>query len=154
MFLYIVEYVFNITCCGQEKLQKYFTSFSITQFFYLVGSSTGGSNTGKAGVGTRSSARKNRFSSTYIYGSADKKAKKLALEAGVVDSSAGPLAMDVLDSGVLGVPKSWESKVNSEASSVGVASNIDNLDNSIVEETRYVDLDELNDAKAMDETTP
>ncbi|KAG9299544.1 hypothetical protein G9A89_020715 [Geosiphon pyriformis] len=70
------------------------------------------------------------------HGNADKKARKHALESGVIDSSAGPLALVMLDSGVLGVPKSWGSEVGSETGSVSGVSDLEDLENPIVEETR------------------
>ncbi|KAG9284807.1 hypothetical protein G9A89_003730 [Geosiphon pyriformis] len=120
-----------------------------------VGSSAGGSASGLAGVGTHSGTKKKaRVESVYTYGPSYKKAKKPDDSGVVVDLSAGPLPVNMLHGGIDDQKKSWGSEMDSEESSVGGTSDIENMKDTIVEEMSYVDSDASGDDKLMGNATP
>ncbi|KAG9306837.1 hypothetical protein G9A89_005738 [Geosiphon pyriformis] len=120
-----------------------------------VGSSASGSASGSAGVRTRSGTKKKvRIESIYTRGPSYKKTKKPDNSGVVVDSLAGPLPVDMLHDGVDDQKKSWGSEMDSEESSVGGTSDIENMKNTIVEETSYVNSDTSGDNKLMGNATP
>ncbi|KAG9292811.1 hypothetical protein G9A89_006372 [Geosiphon pyriformis] len=120
-----------------------------------VGSSAGGSASGLAGVGTRSGTKKKvRVESVYARGPSYKKVKKPDDSGVVVDLLAGSLPVDMLHGGVDDQKKSWGSEMNSEESSVGGISDIENMKNTIVEEMSYVDSDASEDDELMDNAIP
>ncbi|KAG9292412.1 hypothetical protein G9A89_015282 [Geosiphon pyriformis] len=120
-----------------------------------VGSSAGGSASGLAGMGTRSGTKKKAcVESVYTCGPSYKKAKKPDNSGVVVDSSAGPLPVDMLHNDIDDWKKSWGSKMDSEESSVGRTSDVKNMKNTIVEETSYVNSDASGDDELMGNATP
>ncbi|KAG9291303.1 hypothetical protein G9A89_021805 [Geosiphon pyriformis] len=115
-----------------------------------VGSSAGGSASGSAGMGTRSGTKKKvHVESVYARGPSYKKAKKPDDSGVVVNSSAGPLSVDMLHGGVDDWKKSWGNEMDSEESSIGGTSDVENIKNTIVEETSYVDSDTSRDDELM-----
>ncbi|KAG9293669.1 hypothetical protein G9A89_019006 [Geosiphon pyriformis] len=120
-----------------------------------VGSSAGGLASGSAGVGIWFGTKKKAcIESVYAHGLSYKKAKKFDDSDVVVDLSAGPLAMNMLHGGIDDQKKSWGSEMNSEELSVGETSNIENIKNTIVEETSYVNSDTSRDDELMNNTMP
>ncbi|KAG9302125.1 hypothetical protein G9A89_020559 [Geosiphon pyriformis] len=112
-----------------------------------VGSSASGSASGSAGMGTCSGTKKKvRVESVYAHEPDD--------SGVVVDLSAGPLPVNMLHSSVDDRKKSWGSEMNSEESSVGRTSDIENIKDMIVEETSYVDSDTSGDDELMGNATP
>ncbi|KAG9307418.1 hypothetical protein G9A89_017247 [Geosiphon pyriformis] len=71
----------------------------------------------------------------------------------MVDLSASPLCLEELGGPGIEPVASWVSDVDSIASSIGNLSDLENLKNTVVEETSYVDSGASNN-KDMDETTP
>ncbi|KAG9301354.1 hypothetical protein G9A89_018026 [Geosiphon pyriformis] len=119
-----------------------------------VGSSAGGSASGLAGVGTHSGTKKKMcIESVYTRGPSYKKAKKPDNSGVVVDSSAGPLPVDMLHGGIDNQKKSWGSEMDSEESSIGRTSDVENMKNTIVEETSYIDSNTSGNDKLMGNTT-
>ncbi|KAG9289035.1 hypothetical protein G9A89_015584 [Geosiphon pyriformis] len=120
-----------------------------------VGSSAGESASGSAGVGTRSGTKKKAcVESVYARGLSYKKVKKPDDSGVVVDSSAGPLPVDMLYGGIDDQKKSWSSEMDSEESSVGGTSDVENIKNTIVEETSYVNSDTSGDDELMGNAMP
>ncbi|KAG9294397.1 hypothetical protein G9A89_001902 [Geosiphon pyriformis] len=117
-------------------------------------SSAGGSGSGSAGLGTRSGTKKKRVESVYSRGASYKKPKKPDVETGLVESSAGPLSLG--DLGIDGVKpiRSWGSEVAGETSSVSEISDVENMKNTIAEETSYADSDASEMDDALDDATP
>ncbi|KAG9294534.1 hypothetical protein G9A89_008645 [Geosiphon pyriformis] len=115
-----------------------------------MSSSTGGSGSGSAGLGTHQSAKNKCVDTVYACGASYKKLKKPA--AGVlVESSAGPLHLEDLGGDNSEPAASWRSKVGSISGNVSGLSDVENLENLVAKETSYVDSSK--DDK-IDETTP
>ncbi|KAG9292020.1 hypothetical protein G9A89_017919 [Geosiphon pyriformis] len=120
-----------------------------------VGFSAGGSASGSAGVRTHSGNKKKMYiESVYARGPSYKKAKKSDDSGVVVNLSAGSLLVNMLYGGVDDWKKSWGSKMDSEESSIGGISDVENMKNTIVEETSYVNSDASGDDKLMGNATP
>ncbi|KAG9287611.1 hypothetical protein G9A89_019672 [Geosiphon pyriformis] len=120
-----------------------------------VGSSAGGSASGSAGVRTRSGTKKKvHVESVYTCGPSYKKIKKSDDSGVVVNSSVGPLPVDMLHGGVDNQKKSWGSEIDSEKSSVDGTSDVENMKNTIVEEMSYVDSNASRDDKLMGNAMP
>ncbi|KAG9296804.1 hypothetical protein G9A89_002201 [Geosiphon pyriformis] len=121
-----------------------------------VGSSAGGSGSGSAGLGIRSGNKKKkaRVESVYSRSPSYKKPKKPEITGGVVDSSAGPISVDLLQAAEDCRKKSWGSEVDSEETSVSEISDVENMKNTIAEETSYADSNNSEMDDAMDDATP
>ncbi|KAG9289859.1 hypothetical protein G9A89_015439 [Geosiphon pyriformis] len=120
-----------------------------------VGSSAGGSASGLAGVGTCSGNKKKAcVESVYAHGPSYKKVKKPDDFGVVVDSSAGSLPVNMLHGSIDDWKKSWGSEMDSEESSIGRTSDVENMKNTIVEETSYVNSDASGDDKLMGNAMP
>ncbi|KAG9285147.1 hypothetical protein G9A89_004362 [Geosiphon pyriformis] len=121
----------------------------------LIGSFAGGLAFGSAGVGTHSGTKKKaRIESVYAHDLSYKKVKKPDDSGVVVDLLAGPLPVDMLHGSIDNQKKSWSSKMDSEESSVGGTSDVENMKNMIVEETSYVDSDTSGDDELMSNAMP
>ncbi|KAG9307732.1 hypothetical protein G9A89_023297 [Geosiphon pyriformis] len=104
-----------------------------------VGFSTGGSMSILAGLG--------------IWSGVKTKCQKFVVANSVVETSAGPLVlMDMLTDSNKPV-RSWNSKVNSEASSISGISDLENMKDMIVEETNYIDSNALEVDDEIDDAT-
>ncbi|KAG9297802.1 hypothetical protein G9A89_000107 [Geosiphon pyriformis] len=120
----------------------------------LVGSSAGGSGLVSAGLETRLNAKKNRLDSVYFCNASHKKPKKPVVDNGLIDSSIGLLSLvSVVGAGEKSVI-SWSSDISSEVSSVSKLSDVKNMKNIVIEETSYVDSDNLVLNNVMDNSTP
>ncbi|KAG9300783.1 hypothetical protein G9A89_023581 [Geosiphon pyriformis] len=115
----------------------------------LVAFSAGVSSSGETGVGSCSVVKKNQFLPIFIYDNADKKARKLSITATMVDTSAGLLYFGTLGDGKHILHQSWRNEVGS----VSKASEVEELENLIIKETHYADLDDLEGDKDMNDVT-
>ncbi|KAG9298304.1 hypothetical protein G9A89_002792 [Geosiphon pyriformis] len=120
-----------------------------------IGSSAGGLASGLAGVRTQSGTKKKTcIKNVYAHSPSYKKVKKPNDSGVVVNLLAGSLAVNILHGSVDNRKKSWSSKMDSEESSVGGTSDIENMKNTIVEEMSYVNSDTSGDDELMNNATP
>ncbi|KAG9291093.1 hypothetical protein G9A89_012965 [Geosiphon pyriformis] len=100
----------------------------------------GGSGSGSTGLGTQSGTKKKtRIESVYSRGSSYKKPRKPKVAGRVVDSSAGSLPVALLHSGNEEYKVSWGSEVENNESSMSGVLNLENMANTIAEETSYIE---------------
>ncbi|KAG9304264.1 hypothetical protein G9A89_019826 [Geosiphon pyriformis] len=116
----------------------------------LVGFFAGSSGSISAGLGTCQSTKSKRVDTVYSRGVSYKKPKKPVIGV-VIDLSAGPLDLENLGGAGVKPGISWGSKVNSVTSSISDLSNIENMANTIAEETSYA---ESGRDDNMDKTMP
>ncbi|KAG9288864.1 hypothetical protein G9A89_012193 [Geosiphon pyriformis] len=120
----------------------------------LIGLFVGGSSSVLAGLGTRSNNKKKaHVESVYSHGPLYKKPKTLGASNGTVDSSTGPIAINVLQADDMECKMSWSSKVKSKDASVSGVSDIENINNMVAEETSYVDSNDFEADNMVDNTT-
>ncbi|KAG9304580.1 hypothetical protein G9A89_020144 [Geosiphon pyriformis] len=115
-----------------------------------VGSFADGTGSVLAGLGIHLNAKKNRLDTVYFYGASYKKPKK-SVAGDMVNLFAGPLSLEDISSAGIKPVVSWSSEVGSVTSSVGKISDVENMTNTVAEETSYMKLDEDDD---MNKTTP
>ncbi|KAG9297100.1 hypothetical protein G9A89_019381 [Geosiphon pyriformis] len=118
-----------------------------------VGMPTGSFGAGLTGLKTCLNTKKKHVDTVYSCGAFYKK-PKVPVTGGVVDSSAGLLSLE--DIGVVSVKSviSWESNIGSIASSVSGLSDVENMKNTVAEETSYTESDNSANDKNINETTP
>ncbi|KAG9296261.1 hypothetical protein G9A89_014853 [Geosiphon pyriformis] len=105
-----------------------------------VGSSAGISGSSSAGLGSQSGSKmiKAHVESVYLCNPSYKKMKLSGVSSGVVDSSAGLLSVSMLHNDGAGLQRSWGSEIDSEEMSVSKVLDVENLENTVAEETSYV----------------
>ncbi|KAG9300593.1 hypothetical protein G9A89_005193 [Geosiphon pyriformis] len=114
--------------------------------------SAGGSGSGLTGLGTQFGTKKKvQVESVYFRGLSYKKPRKPEIAGGVVDLFAGFLPAALLHSGDEECKVSWESKVENDESSMSEVSDVENMANTIAEETSYT---EFGDDDKMNKATP
>ncbi|KAG9293668.1 hypothetical protein G9A89_019005 [Geosiphon pyriformis] len=114
----------------------------------LVSLSAGSSSSVLAKLRTQSNNKKKAcIKSVYSHGLSYKKPKTPRTSNNTVNSSAGPIPIDVLQAGSMECKVSWGSKVKNENASISGVSDIENMNNMVAEEMSYVD---SNDSKADD----
>ncbi|KAG9307589.1 hypothetical protein G9A89_023154 [Geosiphon pyriformis] len=152
--------MFNISKNNFFLLRKETTSKTMKSAFgYLpfrhdatckpVGSSAGGSDSVLAGLGIRQSAKKKRIDTVYSRSASYKKPKKPAA-GNVVDSSTGSLSLEDIDSASTESVMSWGSEIDSVTSSVSGLLDVEDMMNTVAEETCYA---ESGEDDGMNETT-
>ncbi|KAG9295046.1 hypothetical protein G9A89_017840 [Geosiphon pyriformis] len=105
-----------------------------------VGSSAGGFGSVSAGLRTHQSAKKKRVDTVYSRSASYKKPKKPAAGS-VVGLSAGLLSLENIGVASAKPVESWGSEVDSIASSVSGLSDVENMANTMAEETSYAESD-------------
>ncbi|KAG9295570.1 hypothetical protein G9A89_003873 [Geosiphon pyriformis] len=100
----------------------------------------GGSGFTSAGLGNQFDTKKKRVNSVYSHSASYKKSKNPKVGVSVVDLSAGPLGLANIGDVNGRFSKSWGSKMENKASSMGSLSDLENMKNTVTEETSYADL--------------
>ncbi|KAG9307151.1 hypothetical protein G9A89_016979 [Geosiphon pyriformis] len=94
-----------------------------------------------ADLGIWSNAKKKRVNSVYFHSTSYKKSKNSKVGIKVIDLSAGPLGLANICNINSKFLKFWGSKIESKTNSMSGLSDLENIKNTIAEETSYADLD-------------
>ncbi|KAG9295145.1 hypothetical protein G9A89_006126 [Geosiphon pyriformis] len=90
----------------------------------------------------------------YFYSPLFKKPKKPEASGAIVDLSAGLLSAEMLRATDIGHDRSWGSEIESKKSSMNRLSDVENLRNTIAEETSYIDSNAFEMDNIIDNATP
>ncbi|KAG9287363.1 hypothetical protein G9A89_023735 [Geosiphon pyriformis] len=134
---------------GFCKLCSFFSGIEDTVSVHIVGSSAGGSGSVLAGLKTRQNAKKKCIDMVYSWNASYKKPKK-PTASNVVDSSARSLSLEDIGGASTKPVVSWGSEIGSVASSVSGLLDVEDMANTVAEETCYV---ESGENVGMDKTT-
>ncbi|KAG9290028.1 hypothetical protein G9A89_010334 [Geosiphon pyriformis] len=132
-------------------------SFNIPLFtaMELASFSASGSGSGSIGLGTQFGIRsKKHVEGIHSRGVLYKKPRKPEAAGRIVNSSAGPLSIGILGADGVEHKKSWGSNVESDGNSVNEISDMENLKNTVAEETSYVNSNVLNTDNIANNATP
>ncbi|KAG9303893.1 hypothetical protein G9A89_005803 [Geosiphon pyriformis] len=122
----------------------------------LASSFAGGPSSVSAGLGFQSSIsikKKARVESVYFRSSTFKKMKKPGASGIVIDSSARPLSVNMLQANSNEHAKSWDSKMDSKENSISEVLDVKNMKNMVAEETSYIDSNAFKTDDIMNDTT-
>ncbi|KAG9303322.1 hypothetical protein G9A89_013648 [Geosiphon pyriformis] len=114
----------------------------------------GGSGSTSAGLRTWPNAKKKRVNSVYSCSASYKKPKNPKVNIEVVDLSAGPLGLANIGDANSKFLRSWDSKIESEASSMSSLLDLENIKNTITKETSYANSDTSVVNNMENDTTP
>ncbi|KAG9291647.1 hypothetical protein G9A89_022066 [Geosiphon pyriformis] len=114
----------------------------------------GSSGSTSAGLKTQPDVKKKRVNSVYFHSVSYKKPRNLKVDVRVVDLSAGLLSLADIGNTNSKFSRSWDSKMESEVSSMSGLSDLENLKNTIIEGTSYADSDVFVVDNMKDDTTP
>ncbi|KAG9306342.1 hypothetical protein G9A89_018225 [Geosiphon pyriformis] len=101
----------------------------------------GGSGSTSAGLGNQLNTKKKRVNSVYFHSASYKKPKNPKVSISVINLSAGLLGLANIGNIDSKFSKSWGSKMESEASSMGGLSDLENMRNTVTKETSYANSD-------------
>ncbi|KAG9293721.1 hypothetical protein G9A89_019058 [Geosiphon pyriformis] len=101
----------------------------------------------------KNNKKKAQVDSVYSRSLSFKKPKKSEVSDTVVDSSTGPLSVEMLQATDIRCDRSWGSEMESEENSVSGLSDVQNLKNTITKKTSYVDSNASKMDDMIDDTT-
>ncbi|KAG9307686.1 hypothetical protein G9A89_023251 [Geosiphon pyriformis] len=121
----------------------FFVIFFNTSLFVAIepaSSSAGGSGFSLTGLEIQSGVKSKKcVESAHSCGASYKKPRKPEAAGRMMDSSAGPFFIGILGADGVECKKSWSSDIESDSNSVSKISDMENLKNTVAEETSYMD---------------